>query len=309
MKEGAPPQEPINYQLRRLVSRFGCNPDSMRFLRKAESGKFFVILEAEKDGVPKIIKATTGRRNADRLQVESNVLSSVPRDYLRDKGIVFPEIEKGLTQFENFSAIMISKIPEGQKPSFQDFCIVLNIFRKMKVEGLEIERAEPEDYLEKTITRLRFLRSRGALKGISSLEIREIQKFYEDNLSSLELFDLVFVHGDFKGKHVRRIDNESIGVLDFDKSVIGSELEDWAWLSVRHPRLSGKIINHLKNEVFSGDKEKLENFDIAFRLTQIDRLIEAYFTRTYQWRGNLDPFSYVSKTVGRGILDFLLVRT
>lgn len=309
MKEGVPPKEPIDYKLGRLVSHLGCNPDSMRLLRKTESGKFFVILEAKRDGVSKIIKATADRRNADRLQVESNVLSSIPRDYLRNKGIVLPEIEEKLTQFENFSAIMISQVPEGEKPSFQDFCIVLDIFRKMKVEGLEIERVKPEDYLERTLTRLRFLRSRGFLKGVSSLETRRIQKFYEDNLGSLESFDMVFVHGDFKGKHVRRIDNELIGVLDFDKSVIGNELEDWAWLSVRHPWLGGRIIDYLKEDVFWGDKEKLENLDTAFRLMQIDRLIEGYFTRTYQWRGNLDVFSYISKTVGRGVLDLFLVRT
>lgn len=306
MKEGYPQREPEQSKIKGLVSHFGCDRDSIEFLRGAEGDKFFVILEAKRlvGEVPWIIKATTNRRNAARLQVESDVLSLLPRDYLKNKKILIPEIEQELTEFDGVQAIMISKMPKGRKASFRDFCHVLEVFRQMEIPNeLKIERLEPDDYLRKTLTRLRFLKWIGALKGLR--KGKGIEKFYFDNLESLEPFSRVFVHGDFKGKHVREIDEE-LGVIDFDKSVIGCELEDWAWLSVRHPTLSTKITDYLKEEVFRSDDEKLRNFDTAFRLMQVDRLIEAYFTRTYQWRGNLDAFSYVSKAWGRAILNIML---
>jgi len=300
MKEGYPQREPEQLRLEELVSRFGCDRNSIEFLRKAEDGKFFVILEAKRVGVPWIIKATTDRRNTARLQVESKVLSLLPRDYLRDKRILIPEIEQELTEVSGVHAIMISKMPQGRKASFRDFCHILEVFREMEIpEGLGVERVEPNDYLRKALIRLRFLKWIGTLKGLR--KGKGIEKFYLDNLESLESFDMVFVHGDFKEKHVRRVNNK-LAVIDFDKSVIGSELEDWAWLSVRHPNLMFKIIKHLKKQ-FRG--EKLRNFDKAFRLMEIDRLIEAYFTRTYQWRGNQDAFSYISKAWGRAALNIM----
>lgn len=305
MKEDERRKEPIQQRIERLVSHFGCEPDSIKFLRRIEDGKFFTILEAEQEGIPKIIKATADRRNAVRLQVESDVLSGLPREHLSKKDIILSELEKEITQFEEIFAIMINKIPEGKKPSFFDFCLVLEVFRKMEIpDNLKIERVELEDYLQKTLTRLRFLKWTGALKGLRSSEIERIKEFYQENSKSLKPFDQVFVHGDFKEEHVRSISGK-LGVIDFDKSVIGSELEDWAWLSVRHPLLSKRIITHLKDQ-FIENEEKLKNFDTAFRLMQIDRLIEAYFTRTYQWRGNLDAFSYISKAWGRVVLNIML---
>jgi len=300
MKEGYPQKEPILYRLRGLTFHLGCNPDSMRFLRRAEDGKFFVILEAEKkDGVPKIIKVTGPGINVGRLRNESRVLSLLPRGDLERNGILIPKLEQELTPYEGLHAIMISKMPEGQSPSFKDYCHVLRVFRKIKIpKELKMTRIEPEDYRRKTLKRLNALRRIGALKGFYNWEIERIQDFYQGNWESLEPYDMVFVHGDFKEKHVRRIDDGLIGVHDFDKSVIGCELEDPAWLSVRHFTLESEIKDHLKTR-FVLQGEKLRNFDTAFRLMQIDRLVEAYYTRTFQWRGNLDPFSYISKGIGR----------
>lgn len=298
MKEGYPQKEPILYRLRGLTFHLGCNPDSMRVLRRAEDGKFFVILEAEKEGVPKIIKATESGINVGRLRNESRVLSLLPRGDLEKNGILIPELEQELTTYDGLNAIMISKMPEGEKPSFNDFGHVLRIFGKIKIpEELEMRRIEPENYLRRTIWRLNALRNIGALKGLHDWEVKRIKEFYQGNVGSLEPYDMVFVHGDFKEKHVRRIDDK-LGVIDFDKSVIGCELEDPAWFSVRHFLLEDEIKEDLKTR-FVKQGEKLRNFDTAFRLMQIDRLIEAYYTRTFQWRGNLDPFSYISKGVGR----------
>lgn len=289
-----------------LAEEFDCKPHSVKILRKTGIGKSFVILEAKKEGKPWIIKATRVGINVARLRNESRVLSLFPRDYLQKNGILIPELERGLTRYDGFYAIMISKMPKGRNPSFEDYCHVLDVFRKMEIpEELEIRRVEPEDYRRKAFKRLNALRGIGALKGLHDYEIKRIKKFYQENLKSLEPFDQVFVHGDFKEKHVRRVGEELV-VIDFDKSVIGSELEDWAWLSVRHPALSARITNHLKEEMFKGNEEKLKNFDTAFRLMQIDRLIEAYFTRTYQWRGNLDAFSYGAKIRGRYAFNRLL---
>lgn len=281
-----------------IIAQLGCNPNSIRFLRKPEGSRFSLILEAEKEGVPKVIKLAGDRRNISRLQIESHVLSVLPRDYLKQNGVFLPKIEKEFTQFGNLAVIMISKIPEGRKTSTVDFLHLLDVFRQMKLSpDIGIQKVRPEDYLKNFLIRLRFLQSAGVIVGISQQERERLKQFYLENWRSLLPFDSVFVHGDLKKKHVRKVD-ENLVVIDFDKSVIGNELEDSAWLSVRHPDLERAIKTHLRN-LFSEQKEKLKHFEKAFHLMQIDRLLEAYFTRTYQWRGYSDAFSYASKIWGR----------
>ena len=306
MKEGEPQKEPIQGKIERLVSHFGCEPGSIRTLRRTGPGKFHIILEAEKDERTWIIKATEPGINVARLRTESRLLSSAPRDYLKQNRILIPEIEHELTEFEGLHAIMISKIPKGKKPTFSDFRHVLEVLHGKEMTVFpEIKRLEPKDYLRRTLKRLNALRQIGDLKGLREGEVERIRAFYLKKWELLALFDRIFVHGDFKEKHVRRIGEELV-LIDFDKSVIGCELEDWAWLSVRHPRLEAKIKDYLRERFTTNKIGKLRNFDAAFRLMQIDRVVEAYFTRTYQWRGNLDAFSYGVKIRGRYALNRLL---
>lgn len=295
----------LDPRIKRLVSSCGFDPESILVLRDANIERFSTVLEAEMEGSPKVFKITTDRRNMARLQAEANVLALAPRDYLSQSQITFPEIEGKLTRVEGLFAIVMSRVPDGEKPSFPELCHVLDVFQQMKIpKGFKAERRGPEDYRRKAFWRLHFLRKMGFITGLSNLEVRRIERFYNDNLEFLEPFDIVFVHGDFKPEHVKRV-GEELEVFDFDKSAIGCELEDWAWLSVRYPWLSGKIWVHLR-ERFRGDEEKLKCLDRAFRLMQVDRLIEAYSTRTSQWRG--DKRSYLQKIWGRLALQWYLLR-
>lgn len=307
MKEGSPREQPDQFNPEKsLVSYFDCNPDSVRVLRKPGAGNFFIILEVEKEGKSWIIKATEPGINVGRLRTEARALSSAPRDFLYKNRVIIPDIfisqddsqeEQALFKVGGLHAIMMSKLPEGERPSFGDLGKAIEVLQEGFPKTLDIRGVKPECDLRRTLRRLDSLQKIGSFKGLRRDEVERIKKLYLENLDSLMPFDVVFVHGDLKEKHVRRI-GDWVGLYDVDKSEFGSELKDWAWLSIRHPRYEARIRDYLK-EKFRTNGEKSANFERAFRLMQIDRLVEGYFTRTFQWRGNLDFFSYAAKTYGR----------
>ena len=303
MKEGNPRAILTPEKIRGLVSDFGCEPDSVVVEQNAGERRLFGIFRAvsREDGEPMIIKVATEKRTQALLENEAYVLRTIPRDYLSENHLLVPELRGDLTESGGLTAIMINELPQGEKATFAGFGWALEVFHRMEIpQEMEIETIGPRDYLEKGLSRLAFLKRMGWLKGLSEREFRRIEELYSRDWELLGSYGMAFVHGDFKRNHLWWA-GEGLALIDFDKSVWGSELEDPAWLSVRCPGFKKEVIAYLTQR-FGNDQEKLAYFDEAFRLMQTDRLIEAYFTRTVQWRGNMDVRSYLQKTYGRALL-------
>lgn len=160
----------------------------------------------------------------------------------------------------------------------------------------------PSDYRLNAEAKLRFLRRQGPIIGLSRGEVNSIRGVYSKLLHHLEPFLTVFVHGDIQSRHLA-LKSDRLAILDFDQAHFGSELEDWAFLSIRHPRFSDRIDIYLR-EKFGDNPEQSASLKPAFLLLQIDKLLHGYFSRTYQWRGR--PFDVGAKLYGRNRIRALL---
>jgi hypothetical protein len=306
MKEGDPKKIPFQEKIKGLVNKFGCEPDSVIVKRDAKGRRLFSILGAtlreNGEPIPVIIKAAAEEITQALLKNEANVLRAIPRDYLEERHLLVPELKGDLTETNGLTAIMISELPRGEEATLVGFIWALETFRQMKIpKEMVIETVEPEDYFWKGLTRLRFLRRMGWLKGLSEREFDYLQELYSKKWQLLELYDTVFVHGDFRKDHLWWA-GEELAAADYDKSVRGNELQDPAWFSARHPESSKEMVAYLKQR-FRNNGEKLACLDKAFPFMQVDRLTEALYTRTSQWRGNWDTRSYLQKAYGRMALN------
>lgn len=162
----------------------------------------------------------------------------------------------------------------------------------------------PFDYRINAETKIRFLKRQGPVIGLSDNEVGRTRGVYQSLLQHLEPFRIVFVHGDIQSRHFATKEDK-LAILDFDQAHFGNELEDWAFLSVRHPSFLDKVTDYLR-EKFRSSPEQSASLEPAFLLMQIDKILHGYFSRTYQWRGK--PFDIGAKVYGRNRLRTLLNR-
>lgn len=233
------------------------------------------------------------RRLNARLEKEKAVLSLLGY-YLPSR---VPEI---LSLRSN--EITMEKLDKTRWVPFASIAALVEEMQTLPIEG-SLPILGVYDYKDNADTRLRYLRRLGPIIGLSEYETRNIGKTYDLLLPNLEPFKTVFVHGDLQSRHFAQ-KGGGLAIFDFDNSHFGSELEDWAFLSIRHPRYGKDTREYLENKFKSND-EALAKFDAAFLLMQIDKFLNGYFSRTYQWRGR--PFDVAAKAYGRARL-FSLTR-
>lgn len=190
--------------------------------------------------------------------------------------------------------ITMEKLDKTKWVPFASIAALVEEMQSLPIEG-SLPILGVGDYKDNADTRLRYLKRLGPIIGISRFEVSNIKRVYDLLLPSLESFETVFVHGDLQMRHFAK-KNGGLAIFDFDNSHYGSELEDWAFLSIRHPRYSKEVRSYLENK-YSSNNEILAKLDSAFQLMQIDKFLNGYFSRTYQWRGK--PFDVAAKVYGR----------
>lgn len=235
----------------------------------------------------RIIKSAGGnfRRLNERLRIEKAALSLL--------GQYLPSMVPEIFCLES-SQIVMEKLEKTNWVPFGSIATLVEEIQSLPVEG-SLPILGVYDYKDNADTRLRYLRRLGPVIGLSEYETRNIEKTYNLLLPNLEPFKTVFVHGDLQMRHFAK-KNGRLAIFDFDNSHFGSELEDWAFLSIRHPRYSKEVRSYLENK-YSSNNEILAKLDSAFQLMQIDKFLNGYFSRTYQWRGK--PFDIAAKVYGR----------
>lgn len=247
----------------------------------------------------KVVKSSGGdyRRLRRRLQIEYSALT-LAHSYLPDK---VPEVFSFGIDGNNSSQIIMERLELAPNVSFDKVVGLIEGLQSLPIDSC-IPVYSPDDYLRDAKVKLRFLRNQGPFIGLSKPEVGDIEQAYSNLLPYLEPFKTVFVHGDIQTRHFA-IKAGELAIFDFDQAHFGNELEDWAFLSIRHPSFSERAASYLK-EKFNESQEKSANLEPAFLLMQIDKLLHSYFSRTYQWRGR--PFDIGAKIYGRNKLhDFV----
>lgn len=115
----------------------------------------------------------------------------------------------------------------------------------------------------------------------------------------------MFVHGDIQTRHFATKAG-GLAIFDFDQAHFGNELEDWAFLSIRHPSFSKRVASYLREKFRDSRKQQSANLEPAFLLMQIDKLLDGYFSITYKWRGR--PFDIGAKIYARNKLRGLALK-
>lgn len=199
------------------------------------------------------------------------------------------------------SQITMERLGSASRVSFDSIAELVEDLQTLPIHS-GIPVYNPPDYLRNAEIKLRFLLRRGCIVGLGENEVEKIRRVYYAFLPHLGPFRTVFVHGDIQTRHFATKENR-LAIVDFDQAHFGSELEDWAFLSIRHPSFSVEITSYLRDK-FGTSPERSINLGSAFLLTQIDKILHGYFSRTYQWRGK--PFDVGAKVYGRGALRLFL---
>ncbi|HUD09274.1 MAG TPA: phosphotransferase [Patescibacteria group bacterium] len=203
----------------------------------------------------------------------------------------------------NGSKLTMERLRLAKNVSFGDIANLVEELQTLPIDT-DIPIYRPNDYTRRAYVELRFLQREGLFVGFSDSEVDRVKQAYSRLLPSLGLYKTVFVHGDVQARHFAT-KASGLAIFDFDQAHFGSELEDWAFLSIRHPFLLRTISGYLQNK-FGNNPEQLANLEPAFLLMQIDKVLHSYFSRTYQWRGK--SFDMAAKIYGRGKLLSLVSR-
>ncbi len=238
------------------------------------------------------------KRLNKRIQIEylSLTLASL---YLPNK---VPEVFN-FTSDKDGAKIIMERMKPAKNVSFNNVAGLVEELQTLPIDT-RIPIYQPHDYLKNADIKLRFLMQQGSFIGLSKREVDKLKQVYVILLPYLEPYKTVFVHGDVQARHFAAKAGE-LAIFDFDQAHFGNELEDWAFLSIRHPSFSGKISSYLRGK-FKDNKKQLVCFEPAFLLMQIDKLLHGYFSRTYQWRGR--PFDIGAKIYARNKLRSFVSR-
>ena len=195
-------------------------------------------------------------------------------------------------------ALRIERVENlGSKFDFSVYGYVIE-----KLQAVPVSDALPHfqtaDYQKQAEAWLEHLKRLDPLFGLTATETKRIGRLYSRDLCSMSCFDTVLVHTDIQSRHVGIRGGKPM-VIDFDQAHFGNELEDWAFLSVRHPRFELEIVNYLRGK-FRGKQVETSNLECAFNLFQNHFLLKGYFDRTHQSRGTI--FDLAAKAYARGKL-------
>jgi len=247
-----------------------------------------------------VVKSSSGDRTrlGRRLGIEYSSLT-LAHSYLPDRVPEVFSFEVG----SNGSKLTMERLRLAKNVSFGDIANLVEELQTLPIDT-DIPIYRPNDYTRRAYVELRFLQREGLFVGFSDSEVDRVKQAYSRLLPSLGLYKTVFVHGDVQARHFAT-KASGLAIFDFDQAHFGSELEDWAFLSIRHPFLLRTISGYLQNK-FGNNPEQLANLEPAFLLMQIDKVLHSYFSRTYQWRGK--SFDMAAKIYGRGKLLSLVSR-
>lgn len=163
----------------------------------------------------------------------------------------------------------------------------------------EDQPMKTQDYWMNILHWAAYLKSAGAVFGMSESEVAWVQKKCGDLIEHIDkpgTFATVFVHTDVQKKHFGTTGEGKVVIFDFEQAHMGNELEDFAFLSVRHPEFSDSVRNYLF-EKFHSSPDKLEHLSDALEFFNLYFLLKGCFDRTYRSRGK--PFDHLAKIYGR----------
>lgn len=182
----------------------------------------------------------------------------------------------------------------GAPTTFEQYAYVIERLQRVPVND-SLPTMHPSDYQERASGWIAYLRGKGAGVGLTKNEAARIEAFYGPNIDALSDLRTVFVHTDIQSRHVGTRNGKPV-VIDFDQAHFGNELEDWAFLAIRHPKFETDIQHHLTMRLVNLGA-KLDSFGRAFPLLKAHFLLKAYYDRTYQSRGK--PFDTAAKVYVR----------
>ncbi len=246
----------------------------------------------------RVIKSSGGdnKRLNQRIKIEYLSLS-LANSYLPDK---VPEVFDFISDKDG-TKIVMERMKPAKNVSFDKVAGLIEELQTLPIDAC-IPTYKSHDYLKNADIKLKFLMQQGSFIGLSKREVDRLKQVYVMFLPYLEPYKTVFVHGDVQARHFA-VKTGGLAIFDFDQAHFGNELEDWAFLSIRHPSFSGKILSYLR-EKFKDNPEQLAYFKPAFLLMQVDKTLHGYFSRTYQWRGK--PFDIGAKIYARNKLRSLV---
>lgn len=195
--------------------------------------------------------------------------------------------------------IIIERVNNLGKVPIQTIIQVIEKLQEIKVPE-DANSYSKQTYLENLGWYADFLTTQGSVSGLSISEATIAVNYCKRRIDAIEFFDTTFVHTDIQDKHVGFDDDHNPKVIDFDQAHFGNELEDFAFLSIRHPKYERAIKKHLRDK-FRGDENKSKHFDEAFNFFQNYFLLKGCYDRTNQVRGN--SFDIVAKLYGRAMLS------
>ena len=151
-------------------------------------------------------------------------------------------------------------------------------------------RDQPESHAD-------YLLSIGAFRGLTSRECDYILARTGNLADAIHPFGTTFVHTDIQRRHFGTSPKDGrIKLFDFDQAHFGNELEDFAFLSTRHPRAASKVQAHLEAK-FADEPNKAILLKDALEFMHIHFLLKAMVDRTVQSRGR--PFDVAARFYGR----------
>ncbi len=175
------------------------------------------------------------------------------------------------------------KVDIGNPNQFPQIVDLLERVQAVPIEEASLPVARPDDYFREAKSKLDDLASNGSFLGITKQERDEITTKYESGLSSLEIFDSVFVHGDFQNRHIGDKGDQPL-LIDWEQARIGSPLEDPVFYALRHPTRGRLIKDYLRRKYSSNPLERVA-LPTAYETMEIDRLIHIWHWNTFKRSG------------------------
>lgn len=186
-----------------------------------------------------------------------------------------PEIYHDVPNPDTSTSISMERLAEVPDVSLAE---VINVVEQLQNKipspgvGTRQESGLPvydtNNYLSILETNVLRLQNFDATDGMSDLEARAVMQKALPNLGAIGVFDTVFVHTDVQRRHFGRSADGKLKIFDFDQGHFGNELEDFAFLGMRHPEWAAAIREHLLVK-FAHEPEKLANLDDGLAFLQI----------------------------------------
>lgn len=156
------------------------------------------------------------------------------------------------------------------------------------------------DYLKESMLYARFLRKQDSCIGIFQKEYNQTMTFIKENITALNPFRQILVHGDIRLRHLVKLKGQVI-ILDFEKATLGNELEDWARVYCAYPALGTKIKSHLQKK-YQNQPQQFKQLDKAFSVLTVRSALEALSLATIRAANQPSMFNVAQRVLLRKIL-------